>query len=332
MLAWDSGTVTTGDRIDVHSHYLGGLVLEWLSASGFRPKGSGQMVPWSVEAAMEFMDRHAIATQILSVAFGFGEPTDPDVAPPPAWKINEAFADIIRDHPDRFGAFAALPFTSADASLAEIDYALDVLKLDGIVLLSNVDGRYFGEPFFDPILAELSRRRVPVFVHPTDCPHVDVLGLGRPGSVIEFPMDTARNITNAIYRGVFQRYPGLRLILAHAGGVLPTLSWRIALNAGVAGGPRDADITAEHVAEVLRNLYYETALAGSPSSLLPALQVTSSDHILFGTDYPAAPGRAITDNTANLLAFNGFDKPQRHAVDRGNAEGLFPRFAARDNR
>jgi len=117
------------------------------------------------------------------------------------------------------------------------------------VLTSNVLGRYFGDPLLEPALMELARREVPVFVHPADCPHIDVLGFGRPSSIVEFPFDTARNITNALYNGVFQRIRGLRLILAHCGGVLPS----------------------------------------SRNSLLPTLEVTTADHILLGTDWPAAP-------------------------------------------
>jgi hypothetical protein len=78
--------------------------------------------------------------------------------------------------------------------------------------------------------------------------------------VIEFPLDTARNITNAIYRGVFRRHPGLCLILAHCGGALPTLGWRIAEHTAMGRGPEDADVDRGHVTEVLRGLFYETAL------------------------------------------------------------------------
>jgi aminocarboxymuconate-semialdehyde decarboxylase len=91
-------------------------------------------------------------------------------------------------------------------------------------------------------------------VHPTDCPHIDVLGFGRPSSIVEFPFDTARTITNALYTGVFQRHPRLRLILAHCGGVLPTLGWRIGEHTVMGRGPDDADIDPAPVADVLRGL------------------------------------------------------------------------------
>ena len=188
-------------------------------------------------------------------------------------------------------------------------------------------GRYLGHPELEPVLAELERRQTPVFVHPEDCPHIDELGFGRPSSIVEFPFDTARTITNGLYSGLFQRLPRLRLILAHCGGALPTLGWRIAEHTVMGRGPEDADIDPGHVEQVLRGLYYDTALAGSRNSLLPTLEVTSADHILFGTDWPAAPEPTVVRNIANLTSFDGFSADELRGVQGDNARTLFPRFA-----
>lgn len=215
--------------------------------------------------------------------------------------INEELADIVRARSDGLGAFASIPLDTPDDALKEIAYALDGLGLDGVVLPSDARGAYFGEPFFEPILAELARRRTPVFVHPESCPHIDVLGMGRVRSIVEFPLDTARTIVNAVYRGVFQRHPGLTLILAHASGALPTLGGRLAARSQTGRAPQDAAIDAGHVSEALRSLFYETALAGSRNSLLPTLEVSDTDHVLFGTDWPAAPVRSSTTTSRRAL-------------------------------
>ncbi|NUP03976.1 MAG: amidohydrolase [Nonomuraea sp.] len=316
------------DRIDVHAHYLGGTV-GTLFSSGFTLAGGYKIsARWTPEAALAFMDRHEIATQILSAPWPFaGTAEDPEFARRFCRSVNEEYAELIAAHPGRFGAFAAVPLDDPDTMLAEIAHGLDELGLDGVMLNSNSLGHYFGQPFYEPVLAELDRRRIPVFLHPTDCPHVDVLGFGRPSSVCEYPFDTARNIVNAIYTGVFLRHPDLKLILAHAGGALPTLGWRIAEHTTMGKGPGDADIDPAHVTAVLRGLYYETALAGSAHSLLPALQVTGADHLLFGTDWPAAPEATVDRNIANLTAFEGLSAAQSAEVDRGNATRLFSRFA-----
>ncbi|MEV0184714.1 amidohydrolase family protein [Streptomyces sp. NPDC050625] len=314
----------TACRVDVHAHYFGGSVAEFTKASG-RPASRPRQRPWTPEETLAAMDRHRVATQILSVPF---MPTSrghkEDFAQKLSRRMNEECAELIERHPGRFGAFATLPGDNPELMLEEIAYALDTLHLDGIGLTSNVAGHYLGSPLLEPVLAELNRRRTPVFIHPTHCAHAAELALGRHPSVIEFPFDTARNITNAIYSGVFLRHPDLRLILPHLGGPLPALAWRIA-ECTTLPGPHDASITPEHVSRVLRGLYYDTAMAGGPHSMLPALQVTGIDHILFGTDAAAAPQPTIdraVEQLTNTLAGSDLE-----AVEHGNALRIFPRLS-----
>jgi predicted TIM-barrel fold metal-dependent hydrolase len=316
-------------RVDVHTHGMAEDAVAEVAAKGFKPTGGYKIsVQWTPEAALAYMDRQGIAAQVVSMPMAFaGSEDDPDFGTRVCRMINEGNADLIAKHPGRFGAFASLPADGPDQALTELAHALDELRLDGVVLTSNVRGHYFGDPFLEPVLTELERRQVPVFVHPVDSPCIDVLGFGRPSSIIEFPFDTARNITNGLYTGFFQRHPGLRLILAHCGGALPTLGWRIGEHTVMGRGPEDADIDPSHVASVLRGLYYETALAGSRNSLLPTLAVTTADHILFGTDWPAAPEPTVVGNIANLTGFDGFTPEQLRGVERDNALRLFPRFA-----
>jgi predicted TIM-barrel fold metal-dependent hydrolase len=315
-------------RIDIHTHAMSADVAAVLAARGFKPTGGYKIsVQWTPEAALAYMDRQGIAAQVVSMPMAFaGSDDDPEFGTRTCRMINEAYADLIAKHPGRFGAFASLPADGPEQALTELAYALDELRLDGVVLTSNVAGHYFGDPFLEPLLAELERRQVPVFVHPVDSPCIDVLGFGRPSSIVEFPFDTARNITNGLYTGFFQRHPGLRLILAHCRGALSTLGWRIGEHTVMGRGPDDADIDPTHVAEVLHGLYYETALAGSRNSLLPTLEVTTADHVLFGTDWPAAPEPTVVRNIANLTRFDGFTPEQLRGVERDNAVRLFPRF------
>ncbi|MEU3297006.1 amidohydrolase family protein [Streptomyces longwoodensis] len=316
-------------RIDVHAHYTGGTVEEAFR-SGFALAGGFKMsVAWSPQEALAYMDRQGIATQVLSAPWTFsGTSDDPGFAVRWARSVNEEYARLIEEYPGRFGAFAALPGDSTEAMLEELAYALDILGLDGVMLNSNVAGRYLGEEWAEPLLAELSRRRVPVFLHPIDSPViVEHLGFGRASSVCEFPFDTARNVINAVYRGVFQRYPDLKLILAHCGGALPTLGWRIAEHSTMGTSPQDAVLDPAHVTDALSKLYYETALAGGPHSILPTLEVTSADHILFGTDWPAAPEATVERTVEQLMTNGSLTQAQLAAVQRDNALALFPRFA-----
>src|SRR5208337_3349639 len=103
-------------------------------------------------------------------------------------------AAIARDHPARFGLFAALALPDVDGSLREIDYAFGTLKTDGISLLSSYGNKYLGEPAFDPVFAELNRRKTIVYVHPTTPACCNRLQPGIATSTTEFLFDTTRTI------------------------------------------------------------------------------------------------------------------------------------------
>lgn len=314
-------------RIDVHSHYFGGLMARMLAQAPPLP-GGVTLDDWTTESALAFMDRQGIAAQVLSVPLPFTHPIGEMQPAQVVHRLNEELAEVVRDNPDRFGAFASLPLSSSTAAVRELSHALDDLGLDGVVLPSNADGHYLGEEWFEPVLAELARREVATFVHPTDCPGIAALGFGRPSSVLEFPMDTARTITNAIYGGVFRRHPGLKLVLGHGGGALPSLAWRISVHLELGRGPNDdPGVDRAHVADVLRRLHYETAIASAPHSLRPVLEVTGPENVLFGSDWPAAPESAVAEMVEQLVAFDGFTTDERVDVDRNNALRLFPRLA-----
>src|SRR5205814_1265727 len=140
---------------------------------------------------------------------------------------NEFQAGMVRDHPDRFGAFAVLPLPDVDGALAEVAYALDELRMDGVGLYSSQEGRYLGDPLYEPLFEELNRRKAVVFVHPAHCSAPPELNLRAPGSTIEYIFDTTRAIVNLLYNGTLRRFPDLRMIFSHGGGTVPYLTFRI---------------------------------------------------------------------------------------------------------
>jgi len=123
---------------------------------------------------------------------------------------------MIRDRPDRFGGFACLPWPDGDGSLAELAYALDDLRLDGVVLFSNARGTYLGDPRLDPLFDELQRRRAVVFVHPNPSPDPSAHALGLPDSLIDFTADTTRAIARLQYSNTFARTPDVTFVFSHA--------------------------------------------------------------------------------------------------------------------
>ena len=170
---------------------------------------------------------------------------------------------MIRDHPDRFGGFACLPLPDVDGALAELAYALDDLRLDGVVLFSNARGTYLGDPRFTPLFDELQRRAAVVFVHPNPSPDPSAHALGLPDSLIDFTADTTRAIARLHYSNTFARTPDVKYVFSHAGGTVPYLAGRFGIidEMNVIPGA-EARGTA---AETFRRLYWDTALSwGDP--------------------------------------------------------------------
>jgi predicted TIM-barrel fold metal-dependent hydrolase len=185
--------------IDVHAHYFtepepsqrDAVAAEYRAGNFLAPPAAS----WSPEEAVEFMDARGIQLQLLSAPAALD--------PGSARRVNDLGAAIVADRPGRFGLLANLPLGTPDAAAAEIGRALDELNADGFVLGTNYDGRYLGDPRFDDVFAELSRRNATVFLHPVSPAGYPATACGRPGPVIEFTFDTARTVTDAVYARLF---------------------------------------------------------------------------------------------------------------------------------
>jgi predicted TIM-barrel fold metal-dependent hydrolase len=210
-----------------------------------------------------------------------------------------------------------LPLLDIDDALKELEYALDTLKLDGVVLLSSVDGRYPGDPLFDELFTELNRRKAVVFLHPTVPAINSTLKLDLPPFLIEFVFDTTRAVTNLLYSGTLERCPDIRIIVAHAGGTVPYLAYRISMGQIMLSGVPQGALT------YLKQLHYDTALSVNPPALRSLQELVDTSHIHFGSDYPFAPLFLSMPGTQN---FDGFDEQAWKAVERESALALFPRF------
>ncbi|MEW6297961.1 MAG: amidohydrolase family protein [Thermodesulfobacteriota bacterium] len=316
---------TAPHRIDVHHHILPPDYLTALTSVGVTNVGRVSFPQWSVETTLSVMDRHGIATAITSISAPGVYFGDRAFARDLARRCNEISARLVSDHPQRFGAFAVVPLPDVDAALREIEYALDTLKLDGIVLLASVGDQYQGDPEFDAVYAELHRRKAAVFIHPNVPPGYTVPKLTLPAPLVDFIFDTTRAVTNLIFSGTLERYPDISFILSHAGGAVPYLAWRIALFDRILPGVAEK---APHGAMAyLKRLYYDTALSAAPSALRSLQELVDPSHILFGSDYPFAPEPITAASVKGLNEYDGFDAQARAQIERGNALRLFPRLS-----
>jgi predicted TIM-barrel fold metal-dependent hydrolase len=264
------------------------------------------------------MDQYGIATAILpntTAWSSFGQD-----GPGLCRDTNEYSAQLRADHPDRFGLFAAVPMPDVDAALKEIDYAYGTLKADGIQLVTSYGDKWPGDPAFDPLFAELHRRKAVVFIHPTApgcCAH---LIAGIPAPTVEFMFDVTRCITSLLFRGTFTRFPDIRFVFTHDGAALPMLAQRITRNTTVV---KSAGVSSQDEAMAqLKRLHYDVTTSTSRPSLSATNALIPVSQLLFGSDFPyLTPAETVP----GLEAF-GFRQTQLVAINRGNAERLFPRL------
>src|SRR5262249_19316746 len=151
---------------------------------------------------LSFMDRVGISTQVVSVSDPGVSFVGPEQAPALARAVYTYGKELVDAYPHRFGALAVLPLPAVAAAVAEGGYALDVLKLDGVGILSSYNGLYPGDPRMAPVLAALDQRGAYVMIHPTVVPADNRPAMpGVPEAAIEFTFDTTRAAASLILSG-----------------------------------------------------------------------------------------------------------------------------------
>jgi 6-methylsalicylate decarboxylase len=308
-------------RIDAHVHILPPDYRAELERRSLLPPG---IPPWSPELVDGLMARHDIDAAVLSLAppgVFFG---DQGLADELARLVNERTAEFVAAAPERFAGLAVLPLPDVDAALAELRHALDVLRLDGVALLSNLGGAYLGDPAWDPLFDELDRRGAYVFLHPAMPRHPLPLPQ-HPVWLYEFPFDTTRAVVNLIYSGTLERCPRIRLQVAHLGGTATFLAHRIASLA--AREPERASRAPAGALAQLRRLYYDTGLSNNAVALAATLEVADIGQVVFGTDWPYADLPPTGDPAPGLANLADADRAR---IDAANVAALVPRLATQE--
>jgi predicted TIM-barrel fold metal-dependent hydrolase len=314
------GSRVVPGRIDVHHHmfppfYVKAMEDE-MKAEGFTPR------PWTPATSLDMMDKAGVATAMLSpvqrlVMDSMSERNEKSRSL--ARQSNEYCAQLVRDHPGRFGNFAALPLPDADASLKEIAYVMDTLKADGIALWTSYMDMWVGDPAFWPAYEELNRRNAVVFYHPARASCCRKLP-GQSG-IMEYDIDTARAIDSLLWNGTLSKFPNVRHIFSHSGGAFTVLAARI-----MDDFPKNrADKVPNGVEYEIKKLHFDTAHASKAPALDALKDIVPVSQILYGSDVPL---RSYDLTDPGLDVYPGFSESDWRAVNRGNAERLFPRLRA----
>jgi aminocarboxymuconate-semialdehyde decarboxylase len=294
--------VASQRTFDVHTHHYTAAYFDAVRESGgdyaFAKDGTGRDIitlrgarffgvtpaMTDVSARLAAMDAAGIDVAVLSLStpnvFFLPASRQPDLAR----RMNDAYAAAVADRPDRLKAFASIPMDEPDAALAELHRALGELRMNGVILLSNIGGRALTDPRYRPFFAEADRMRLCVFLHPM-IPAAGQESLREfvLGPIVAFPFDTTLAVARMCYAGMFREFPNIRWIVAHAGGAVPWLMERID------SGYRDFAENREHIDELpsryLARLYYDT-VTFSPHNLAMLRDQFGSDHLLMGSDFP----------------------------------------------
>jgi predicted TIM-barrel fold metal-dependent hydrolase len=302
--------------VDVHHHLAPPAYIADLTK---RKLGERPTLEWTPEKSLADMDNAGVATAILSITtpgVWFG---DDAAAVPLARACNEYGAKLAADGARRFGMFATLPLPNIDASLREIEYALDTLKVNGIGLFTSYGDKWLGDPALAPVMDELNRRKAVVYTHPIDANCCRNLLAGVPGPVIEYGTDTTRTIASLLFTGTASRCPDVKFIFSHGGGTMPFLIERfvrLPLTSKAA-----AEKTPEGVTALLQRFHYDTAQVANPAAMAALTKVVPTSQILFGTDFPFRTARDHVDGLKQI-----FDEADLRKIGSANARALLPRL------
>jgi aminocarboxymuconate-semialdehyde decarboxylase len=308
-------------KFDLHTHYYPTIYFDKIrdlpSEFSFDKSPSGQTIikyrgarffgvtPPMTDVAqrLEDMDRVGIDVEVVSLSTPNVFFTDASHQPEIARMVNDTYAELIAKHPTRFKGFASIPMDAPDAALQELHRAIDELKLNGVILLSNIGGRPLTSPEYRPFFAEANRMKLCILLHPMLPPNTDPFREYVLGPIVGFMFDTTLAVARMCFDGMFREFPDIRWIVAHLGGAVPYLMERMD------NGWRDFTECRAKIDELpsvyLKRLYYDT-VNFNPHMLNMVREMIGSDQMVMGSDYPHLLGsieRAVS-------AIEGLDIPE----------------------
>ncbi|MFC1824153.1 amidohydrolase family protein, partial [Thermodesulfobacteriota bacterium] len=250
---------------------------------------------------IEIMEAFPGLVQILTVSAPALEAVAaPKEAAELARIANDELAEIADKYPDRFiGGVASLPMNDIDASLREIDRAIGELKLKGIQIFTPVNGECMDHPKFIPVYEKMSAYDLPIWIHPRrDRTFPDYVTEKKSRfslySLLGWPYETSTAMMRLVMGGILERFPNLKIITHHCGGMIPYFAERISLSYSFKGELsldrlKEKGIISKSPLEYLKMFYGDTALHGSTAALTCGHAFFGTDRMLFATDMPFDP-------------------------------------------
>ena len=228
---------------------------------------------------------------------------------------NEAVADHCAQAPDRLVGLGTVPLQHPHLAVAELSRAVAEYGLRGISVSTTVDGRELADSRHDPVWACAQELGVLVFIHPWGCSLGERLATQYLGNTVGQPVETTVALSHLIFTGVLDRFPGLKLVVAHGGGYLPTYIGR---SDHAWQAREDARGCRETPSSYLRRMWFDS-LVYTPRGLRHLVDQVGCDRVVLGTDHPFDMG---VDDPVKRLDAAGFAPAERDAIAGGNAARL----------
>jgi aminocarboxymuconate-semialdehyde decarboxylase len=231
---------------------------------------------------------------------------------------NDRIAAMVEKYPAKFTGMATVPLQNVEGAVAELERAIQQLQLKGVEVGSNVRGRYLGDPIYVPFFEKVRALDIPVFIHPQNVAGADRMKDYYFPNLVGNPLDTTLTAGHLIFSGIFDRLPGLKIALSHAGGHLPYIIGR--MGHGFKVRPECQEVLKKSPVEYLGQFYYDTISHG-PEALRYLISRVGADRVMLGTDYPYDMG----DYTplASIDAVPGLSTAEKEKIAGKNAAALF---------
>ena len=305
--------------IDTHFHAFPEKYLELVpNVSKNDVRGAG-FHSFNHQDYLDVMDRYGIDIGVLSCTGGPIERGSPERALELCRVLNDGFAEAHAKYPHRFKLFARPPMVNLDAGIKELHRCIKDLGADGVALPTNLAGKYLDEPGYEPFWKEIDTIGKPLFLHPTNSPCEPNWNKYSLHQKLLWPADTALAMSRIVYSGIFDRYPRLKLIAAHLGGMIPNyldrLNWR------------EGNVECKDQPEgYFKKIYYDTAGPVRANAIKFTCDTFGVDQILFGADYPH--GRGGRDDQFYPMTLKAMDemdlsKEDKEKIYWKNANRLF---------
>ncbi len=268
------------------------------------------------------MDAAGIGLTVLSHGAPSGQRLPPDIAAPLITRVNDRLHEVVRANPNRYAAFAALPTAVPDAAADELERCV-ALGFKGAMVHGLSNGEFLDHPKFWPIFARAERLDVPIYLHPS-LPHPDVFKAYYADYTDDFPMfgrpawgftvECATQALRLMLSGVFEKHPGLKIVLGHMGESLPFGIWRTD-SALARPGQKQSSLR-----EIFNsNFWITTSGFFSTPALLCSMMEMGADRILFAVDWPFV---ADSGPGAEWIRNAPISADDREKIMSGNARRL----------